>query len=427
VPPATTTTAPPPVPLTLAAQLVGPAYAGVSASAQITVGSGAAAALGGAGRARAAAQATNGGPVTITVTGAKVADWGVAGCVPTAPCVLPDGTSTTMLRIDLRGVATGATVPVAVSASAPGGRTGSAELQITPVSAPAGLAFFAVDRGDIAMAANTVLTCAPGSRPDNNDCDTGYVTVDDSSLNSSAAALALPAGATVIAASLRWGGDNTKAPDTKAIGTVDLTAPGGRSVEVDADAVRTAPSGGAYVATADVTKLVTVAGRYTVANVQTGTGPNEFGGWSLIVAYRDASPTAPRRTLAMFDDPGTDPKVLTRLASGSETFGLTGLGTPSSPADVRLGVVAFEGDQGNTGDSAKVGDVTVLTPDNAFNSTIDVGGAPRSPSFADQYGFDAHLVTAPGAWTGPRLDVTFSTKGDTVYIGGVALSVPTGS
>jgi hypothetical protein len=298
-------------------------------------------------------------------------------------------------------------------------------LRITTVAAPAGLDFLAVDRGDIAMAANTVITCPPGSPPDNNDCDTGYVSVQDGTVDSSSATLTLPAGAVVIHASLRWGGDRSHAPDPAAVGTVQLTVPGGAPATVHASSVRT-QAGAAYVAIADVTTLVKTSGSYTLANVQTATGPNGFGGWSLIVAYRDPSPSAVLRTLAMFGDPGNDPQGLTRLAGSAETFTLTGLPAPATPQDVRVGVVVFEGDRSSTGDTARVGDVPILTPQNAFDSTIDVGGSARTPSFDDQYGFDAHLVTAPKAWTTNAVTVTLATTGDTVYVGAVVVSVPTG-
>ena len=84
------------------------------------------------------------------------------------------------------------------------------------------------------MAANTVVTCMPqDGRCDqnNNTSDLGYV--DEGSIpgavDSSMADLALPAGATVLNATLRWGGNPAGAqdPSAAALGAVTFVVPGG--------------------------------------------------------------------------------------------------------------------------------------------------------------------------------------------------------
>jgi len=222
-------------------------------------------------------------------------------------------------------------------------------------------------------------------------------------------------------ASLRWGGVPTDAPDPQALGTVTLVPPGGTPVPVVATSVRTAAAGTAYTASADVTAVLRGQadpnGTYTVADVQTGEGPGQFGGWALVVAYR--LPGAPRQAVAVFDDPGQGTTLSAVNRANPVTYRLAGLPAPTAATDVRLGVVGFEGDRGITGDTVTVGAVTAGPhPNNFFDSSIDVGGAARQPSFDNQYGFDARLVTVPHAF-GPAdgdLTVRFSDVGgnDTV-------------
>ena len=93
-------------------------------------------------------------------------------------------------------------------------------------------------------------------------------------------------------------------PDAAAIGTVKLAIPGAAGyATVTASQVDTGPitESSGYTAFADVTALVNAAGagNYTVANIQTGTGGNSIGGWSLVVAYSD--PTESLRNLTVFD------------------------------------------------------------------------------------------------------------------------------
>jgi hypothetical protein len=341
---------------------------------------------------------------------------------------------TVTVRLDLSAATAGRPLPVTVTSSTPGAVPASATVTLTPLARPGGLQFFAVESGGLTMAANTVLACLPGPgtrcTQDNNDSDLALVSVGPGAVDSSSADLAVPAGAVVQYASLRWGGVPTDAPDPGAIGTVTLTTPGGTAVPVVATSVRTATAGTAYTASADVTALLRLQadpnGTYTIADVQTGEGPGQFGGWALVVAYRLAG--APRQAVAVFDDPGQGTTLSAVTRANPVTYHLVGLPAPSIATDVRLGVVGFEGDRAITGDTVTVGTVTAGPhPHNFFDSSIDVGGAAREPSFDDQYGFDARLVTVPNAF-GPGagdLTVRFSDVGgnDTVFLGAVALVV----
>src|SRR5262249_14987453 len=159
---------------------------------------------------------------------------------------------------------------------------------------------------------------------------------------SSSADLVLPAGATVQYALLQWGGNPADAPNPDLAGTVQLTPPGRPPVAITSTEVRTASGDAAYTARADVTPLLPglaqPRGTYTVADVQTGDGPGQFGGWALIVLYRapdDLTAPAPRQVLAVFDDPSPVPGRLTRLDSSAPmSFTLAGIPVPKTPRAV---------------------------------------------------------------------------------------------
>jgi hypothetical protein len=377
------------------------------------------------------AQAAPPGPATLTVAGAPVADWGIAACLPGAACVLPTGTAHLTIRLDLTGVAAGTSVPVTVTTSAAGATSATAIVTLAPAERPAGLSFVAVDHGGLAMAANTVLTCVEATGAcgiDNNDTDLGYVDVGTGdAFNSSDANVALPAGATVTHAVLQWGGVPGEAPDPSRLGTVLFTGPDGVAVDLPAATVRRTGDA-AYVASVDVTaalkRMTNVNGTYEVGNIQTGTGPGQFGGWSLSVAYHLDS--EPERLIAVFDDPSAGQDALTRVdGADSRHDQMTGLAPLAQAGAIQVAVTAFDGDRSIKGDSLKVGPVVVGDASNFFSSTIAVGGAPRSPSLDDEYGFDAHLVTVPAARPAGSTSVTVTaeTSADNFFLGPVLLAV----
>ncbi|HKA04939.1 MAG TPA: hypothetical protein VKD67_11430 [Acidimicrobiales bacterium] len=418
----------------MTATAVGPAYAGVGATIQLAFGLGPAQVA--SFNASALAPAAAVGPVTVTVAGVAVSEWDVASCPPGPSCTIPTGTTSIEVGLDLTGVAAGAQVPVTVTSTADGASPGRAAVTVPALARPAGLEHFAVDRGAVAMAANTVIACepAPGDPCDpnnNNEKKLGRISVGPGDFDSSSADLHLPAGATVRYALLQWGGNPAAAPDPKKVGTVALTTPNGRSVTVNAAMVRRAGDR-AYTARADVTSIVRgladANGTYTVADVQTGDGPGQFGGWALIVAYHQ--PDVPRRAIAVFDDPSAAPGVLTPVNEGADVvYSLAGIAAPATAADVQLGVVGYEGDRSIASETVTVGTVKAGDPEdnNFFSSSIAVGGATRFPSNDNQYGFDAHLLTVPKAFapgdTGPKVTVHVGSGKDLIYLGAVSVVV----
>jgi hypothetical protein len=287
------------------------------------------------------------------------------------------------------------------------------------------------DSGNIAFAANTIMTCPAsaatcaasqaGAPGDNNDYVMRYVDVDSdaTTFDSSSADLTLPAGASVLFAGLYWGGDTSAgtggadAPDPTAKGSVELAVPGGAYTTVTASQVDTSTAQPArYQGFADVTSAVSAAGNgtYTVADVQAATGMDRYGGWSLVVAYHDAA--QPPRNLTVFDGFQT-----VNAANPTVTIPVSGFLTPlSGPVHTQLGFVTWEGDRGLTGDSATLDGTTlsdaVHPPTNFFNSTISDLGVPvtsKNPNYDNQLGFDASIVDASGILANGATTATITT------------------
>lgn len=301
------------------------------------------------------------------------------------------------------------------------------------------------DTGDITAIANTLMTCnsatagctaaqnaAPtdtaNSALNNNNFPMAYVDTDGdtSTFDSSSATLALPASATVLYAGLYWGGEVTggsggsAAPNASARGTVKFRTPGGSYQTLSAT---TLDDGSIiYQGFKDVTSLVAAAGNgeYTVGNVQTGTGADRLGGWSLVIAYRDTS--EPARNLTVFDG------LKSIDGSNAANIPVSGFLTPPAGAvKTRVGFITYEGDDGLVGDAAALNGTTLTDAthpaNNFFNSHISRDGviaSGKNPDYANQLGFDAAFIKADAILGNNATSATIrvSTAGD-VYAPGV--------
>lgn len=287
--------------------------------------------------------------------------------------------------------------------------------------------------GQITSAANTLLQCpndtvdtglntqcnqarAGANARNNNSMDMRMLDVDSdpSTFNSSRADLTLPAGYEVLFAGLYWTADTSRgdlikgtngfvgtpsaAPNAGAIGQVLFTVPGASASTPVTAGNADQTTGKEYGSFADVTSLVRAAGpgTYTVANVQAGTGGNRSAGWTLVVAYADAD--EPLRNLSVSDG------FLTVAGQALVSIPLSGFKTPSS-GDVKteVGVVAYEGDAGVTGDYLTLNDQRLadsVHPDNnTANSTIANLGSlvtTKSPDWKNQLGYDSSFFAADG-------------------------------
>ena len=141
----------------------------------------------------------------------------------------------------------------------------------------------------------------------NNSYVMGYVDADAdaTTIDSSSATVALPAGATVVWAGLYWAADTTAGAgvgraDAANRGTVRFKAGAGAYQPSPPRPPTCSPPPRRPRATARSATSPRVAaagsGTYTVANVQTGTGNDRFAGWALFVAYRDTAQPIRRLT-----------------------------------------------------------------------------------------------------------------------------------
>jgi uncharacterized repeat protein (TIGR01451 family) len=353
-----------------------------------------------------------------------------------------------------------------------GAAPAAAAVNPTSVARPFTVRYAINTNGDIALAANTLVTCEPGSIEtqkltacgnaqtggpgDDNYFDMQYVNVDGdpATFNSSSAQLAVPAGATVVFAGLYWGAaldqgetlplqcdpaqprTGHAAISPAAAGSALLQLPGGGGyVPVGASVFDTYTEalncGGPgveertrYQAFADVTSLVKLAGggTYTVANVQAGTGADRHAGWSLVVAYQDLA--QPARNLTIFDG--------FAQVDNNNTVPLhvSGFKTPLAPAPVntQLGIVSYEGDLTLAGDSLTLNSTTLFDPahpaGNFFSSGIASLGSPvstKTPDYRNQLGFDAGVLAVPAGVVpngATSADIVLKTVGDR-YLPGV--------
>lgn len=307
--------------------------------------------------------------------------------------------------------------------------------------------FTANDTGDIDIFGNTVMTCKTSdagcaaartagattianSANNNNNYAMVYVDVDSdaSTFNSSQATVSIPTGATVLFAGLYWGGEvtagssGTAAPSAASRNTVKLKSPGDAAYSTIT--AGTVDDGSIiYQGFADVTSRVAAAGNglYTVANVQTGTGADRLGGWTIVVAYRDT--TMPARNLTVFDGL----KSINGSAAG--TIGVSGFQTPpAGTVNTTLGFVTYEGDLGLVGDGASLNGIALSDAQhpatNFFDSRSSRGGVLRTganPSYDNNLGFEHSMLSVGNTYIGngaTSATIGLTTAGD-VYAPGV--------
>lgn len=278
-------------------------------------------------------------------------------------------------------------------------------------------------RGNIMLVGNTLMTCrqqgnqtaCPNGRSgtgsvNNSDWTPIFVDADTdgTTLSSSSATLALPAGSTVLWAGLYWGARSADAGRSQ---IRFKTAASGVYTTLNAtqlDATATATN--AYQGFIDVTTQVRSAGSgtYWAAGISADTGQDGTGfyaGWSLVVVYQDN--TQPLRNLTVFDG-------FASVSSGNNvTTTVNGLLTPVAGAfSAFVGTVAYEGDLGISGDSFQITNTstnltTTITDTtnpaaNFFNSSISRNGtriSAKNPDYVNQLGFDVDTVSVASANT----------------------------
>ena len=281
--------------------------------------------------------------------------------------------------------------------------------------------------GGIQFLANTSLYCGTGNQcvqaqnalpitgfpqDNNNDHNMVYFNSDDdaSTWSSSSDSLSLGICAEISFAGLYWAGrlgngfvanealkDQVKIKAANGDAYIDVFAE--ETIDFDASNVDN------YCCYADITDWAInnpVNARYTVANVVADQDDSSWGGWVLILVYADAA--EPMRNLTVFDG-------LAMITSGWGGGGdnstvdvpISGFLTPPfGPVDLKLGVVAYDGDRGSSGDqlgfdgTGSFNYIEDATHDvnNVFNSTHSTGGIMnpwRVPAFNNTLGHDANV------------------------------------
>ena len=259
----------------------------------------------------------------------------------------------------------------------------------------------------------------------------------------SSAMLSVPPGATVTHAFLYWGASLLAAGVDN---QVTLDREGGFNAPVMA--IKTFQSGNNYQAVGDITSIVQAQGPgsyrvsgINVANIVNLDNPNTFGGWWMVVFYQ--LPTDPPRNLALFEG-------LDAVFNGTpQNASLSGFLVPNAGFDAKLGVVAYEGDEGTPGDRLFFNPSNVAMPpaaealtnavnpaDNFFNSTrsslgmpVSVAGdlpqltgTPRSMAGIDIDVVDIKSKLMPAQTSAP---IVATSTGDVYFLGGFVTSIST--
>lgn len=253
----------------------------------------------------------------------------------------------------------------------------------------------------------------------------------------STAVLSLPAGAAVTYARLYW---STQRASAIGNDTALLERPGGLSRVITAQApdVKSVNYSGLnyYQASADVTAIVRTAGSgpFRVAGFNSDELGNllndvTYSAWHLSVFYKlDSEPV---RRLTLHD--GFD-----LLSKGKVSAALSGILVPSTGAEGRLGLIAYEGDADIKGDALRINGTAISDAqnpiDNVFNSTRSRLGSPVSvagdlpqltggPASMSGVDLDVLDITANLKAGDTQLAVEAETNGDEVFLGGLLTSI----
>ncbi|CAM3411999.1 gliding motility-associated C-terminal domain-containing protein [Flavobacterium chungbukense] len=162
-----------------------------------------------------------------------------------------------------------------------------------------------------------------------------------------------------------------------------------------------------FSAYAEVTDYVRAngIGEYFAANIAAAEGTDggaigKYAGWGLVVIYENSS--MKNRDITVFDGHAFVQNNIT----ADFTFPVSGFNSVvSGPVDVKLGVMAGEGDINYDGDYFSIqklntNDYLKLSrpgnsPNNFFNSSINTGGNDRNPNLVNNSGIDIGMFKLP--------------------------------
>ncbi|MBM7775601.1 putative repeat protein (TIGR01451 family) [Actinokineospora baliensis] len=277
---------------------------------------------------------------------------------------------------------------------------------------------------------------ATGTSNNNNVFNMAFVDVDLdlTTSNSSVATLAMPSGSTVLNARLVWGGRTVAGTNgvvpTKAVNTIKFRAPTALTYttytasNLIQPAALVTSDGGPFQASVDVTNVVKAGGNgiYAAADIGAATGQDRYAGWSLIVAYRN--PTLPLRNLRVFEGFAD---ITSATGNNSVDIPVSGFLTPTTGnVNASVGVVAWEGDYGTTGDALRLGSTTLSDAtrpaNNFFDSRISDAGVDqtgRNPANLNNFGVDIGRIATTNVLSNGSTSATINltSSGDSYYPG----------
>ncbi|NBX39099.1 MAG: DUF11 domain-containing protein, partial [Flavobacteriia bacterium] len=283
------------------------------------------------------------------------------------------------------------------------------------IVAPFSVRYQTNTKGGIRYASNVSLICPssgtcttaknelpPNGTYSNGDFQMTYVDIDNdpTTFMSSSDSIALPNCSEILWVGLYWSAriaGNTANYNNRS--QVRFKLNNGSYVGLTADQTLDVPTIGgqswthpSYYCFKDITSLIpanSINARFTVANLVTQGGSNFWGGWTVIVVYRNALQSM--RNLTVFEG-------FANVAPGNSlNIPITGFTTPpSGPVTFELGVISMDGDRPYTGDQLQFNGVTVSdglhNANNFFNSTISNNGVLtpyRNPNLNNTLGYDA--------------------------------------
>ncbi len=256
----------------------------------------------------------------------------------------------------------------------------------------------------------------------------------------STAVLSLPQGARVTHARLYW---SALAAAEAELREAMFERPGEFSEVVSAQTtvVVAIDEGKVYQSSVDVTERVQQAGAgafrlggIDMLDPRSGVGPLYYAAWWMVVLYESQS--EPWRQLSVFD--GLQPVEPGAPAQAR----LEGFTVPAG-FDGKLGVIAFEGDQGTGGDELRFGAELPLTSEDALESSRDFfdgsrrrfglgysepGDLPQVSGEANSFsGFDLDIVDVTARLQAGQTaaSVEAFSDFDIFYLGGLVTSIAT--
>ena len=273
-------------------------------------------------------------------------------------------------------------------------------------------------KGSISIISNTSITCSgggctnaqnelpPNGSGGNHNLTMAYIDTDNdaSTYMSSSDSLILPNCSEVLFAGLYWGARiaaNTTNYNNRS--SVRLKVNNGAYQTLTADQTLDVPTINgqswnhpSYYCFKNITNILGSAGlnaRFTVANLVTSTGNNRFGGWSIVIVYKNVLQSM--RNLTVFDG-------LANVGQNSTlNIPFTGFTTPpTGPVSFELGLIVFDGDRDLLNDYLQFNGVTVSdgihSATNFFNSCFADNGVLtpfRNPNYNNSLGYESNLIS----------------------------------